>query len=74
MKMKRQVYDVIYHIGIILFGVAMIYPVLWMVSGSLKNNAEILNGGLSLIPPNWRFDNFSTGWQGFAGITFGTFL
>jgi multiple sugar transport system permease protein len=74
MKMKRQVYDVIYHIGIILFGVAMIYPVLWMVSGSLKNNAEILNGGLSLIPPNWRFDNFSTGWQGFAGITFGTFF
>ena len=74
MKMKRQLYDVIYHIGIILFGVAMIYPVLWMVSGSLKNNAEILNGGLNLIPPNWRFDNFSTGWQGFAGITFGTFF
>jgi multiple sugar transport system permease protein len=74
MKFKRQLYDVIYHIGIILFGVAMIYPVLWMVSGSLKNNTEILNGGLSLIPPNWRFDNFSTGWQGFAGITFGTFF
>lgn len=52
----------------------MIYPVLWMISGSLKDNNEILNGALQLIPPNWRVENYLNGWQGFGGITFATFF
>jgi len=74
MKVKKTSLKVMYHLMIILLGASMIYPVLWMVSGSLKNNVEILNGGLNLIPPNWRFDNYITGWQGFAKITFATFF
>ena len=52
----------------------MVYPVLWMVSGSLKNNAEILSGSLNLIPPAWRWDNFSRGWAGFGHVTFATYF
>lgn len=74
MSLKRKVWSMVYHISIVILGAAMIYPVLWMISGSLKNNTEILNGGLGLIPPNWRIDNFVTGWAGFAGITFKTFF
>lgn len=74
MKIKRRIYNLCYHIGIILFGIVMIYPVVWMITGSLKNNIEILNGGLNLIPPNWRFENYVTGWKGFANITFATFF
>ncbi|MCQ4833548.1 hypothetical protein NE473_32195, partial [Hungatella sp. SL.1.14] len=44
--------------------------VLWMISGSLKNNTEILNGGMNLIPPAWRVENFANGWKGFGGISF----
>jgi multiple sugar transport system permease protein len=59
---------------VIIGGFIMIYPVLWMVVGSLKNNTEILNGSLSLIPPNWRWDNFVRGWKGFGGVSFATFF
>jgi multiple sugar transport system permease protein len=52
----------------------MIYPVLWMISGSFKDNSEILRGTLRLIPQNPKLSNYSTGWKGFSGITFGTFF
>ena len=52
----------------------MIYPVLWMISGSFKDNAEILRGTLKLIPENLKLSNYITGWKGFSGISFGTFF
>ncbi len=64
----------IYHIIVLITGFIMIYPVLWMISGSLKNNTEILNGSLNLIPPAWRWDNFVRGWKGFGGTSFRTFF
>ena len=74
MKLRRQFGKVLYHAFVLCFGFIMIYPVLWMITGSLKNNVEILNGSLSLIPPNWRWENFVNGWRGFGGITFATFF
>lgn len=74
MKTKRIINTSAYHILISLFGIVMIYPVLWMISGSFKNNAEILTGTLGLIPPNWRIENYAQGWQGFGGIGFDVFF
>ena len=74
MKVKKTVSTVLYHVFIAALGLVMIYPVLWMVSGSLKNNAEILSGSLELIPPAWRWDNFSRGWAGFGHVTFATYF
>lgn len=74
LKTKRIVSSVLYHLFIAFLGFVMVYPVLWMISGSLKNNSEILSGSLSLIPPNWRWDNFSRGWAGFGHITFSTYF
>ncbi|MBR6003173.1 MAG: carbohydrate ABC transporter permease [Lachnospiraceae bacterium] len=74
MKVKKTVSTVLYHVFIAALGLVMVYPVLWMVSGSLKNNAEILSGSLDLIPPAWRWDNFSRGWAGFGHVTFATYF
>jgi len=63
-----------YHLFILAFGLLMVYPVLWMISGSLKDNSEILTGSLSLIPNTFRWENFSNGWRGFGGISFATFF
>ncbi|NLO10382.1 MAG: carbohydrate ABC transporter permease [Clostridiales bacterium] len=73
-KRKKRIARVIYHVLVLIGGFIMVYPVLWMITGSLKNNTEILNGALSLIPPNWRWDNFVRGWKGFGGVTFATFF
>jgi raffinose/stachyose/melibiose transport system permease protein len=39
-----------------------IYPFLWTVSASLKTQQEIFTSGLSLIPQDWRFENYERAW------------
>lgn len=74
MGIKKKVSKTVYHVFVVLFGLVMIYPVLWMISGSFKDNAEILRGTLNLIPENVKTSNYPTGWSGFGGITFATFF
>ena len=63
-----------FHAFCLLLAALMIYPVVWMLSGSLKTQAELFKSSLSLIPASWRWANFSEGWQGFGGNTFATFF
>lgn len=74
MKTKKIISTVLYHFFIAALGFLMVYPVLWMISGSLKNNSEILSGSLSLIPPAWRWDNYARGFKGFGHVTFTTYF
>lgn len=74
MKLKHNVQKILYHLFVVAFGFMMIYPVLWMISGSFKDNAEILRGTLSLIPVEPKPSNYSTGWSGFGKVTFATFF
>lgn len=74
MMKKKTVKKIIYHVLILAFGFIMVYPVLWMVSSSLRNNSEILTGSLSLVPEVFRWENFANGWRGFGGISFSVFF
>lgn len=74
MHAKRIAKKTIYHVLVILFGIIMIYPVMWMISGSFKDNKEILRGSLSLIPETLKLTNYATGWKGFGKTTFATFF
>ena len=74
MHSKKVLNKTLYHLFVVLFGFVMVYPVLWMVSGSFKGNAEILRGTLALLPNELKLDNYATGWKGFGGTTFGTFF
>ncbi len=74
MKERKIINKVFYHVLVLFFGFLMVYPVLWMISGSFKDNAEILRGTLSLIPEQLKSTNYATGWKGFGGTTFSTFF
>ena len=74
MKEKKLIRKILYHVLVLGFGVIMIYPVLWMISGSFKDNAEILRGTLALIPKEPKLSNYATGWKGFGGTSFATFF
>ncbi len=74
MKTKRIVRNTIYHLFIVVMGLLMIYPVLWMIFGSLKDNQEILQNTYQLLPSEWRWENYTRGWKGFGGTTFTTFF
>lgn len=74
MREKRIVGNTIYHLFIIALGLLMIYPVLWMIFGSLKTNQEILQNTYQLFPKEWKWENYATGWKGFGGTSFATFF
>lgn len=50
------------HIGLIGFGLLMLYPLLWMVSSSFKPTAEIFRAP-GLIPENLTPANYTEGWN-----------
>lgn len=65
---------VLFHTFILCFGLLMIYPVIWMITGSFKTNYEILNKALVLVPEKFDLHNYITGWSGFGRNTFATFF
>lgn len=73
-RKKWKIGHIIATIAIIAGGLVMIYPLLWMVMSSFKENNEIFDQAASLWPEVFRFENYVNGWKGFAGISFGEFF
>ncbi len=73
MKTGIVVRHTLTHVFIILLGLVMIYPVLWMVISSFKPNNLIFSDP-GLIPQAVTTDNYISGWNGYAGTDFGTFF
>lgn len=69
----RKMNGLAVHGFVILFGLFMIYPLLWMFSASFKTNAEIFTG-LRFIPENPVLTNYGNGWKGVSGYSFGRFM
>lgn len=73
-KTKHALRTALYHVSVIAIGLVMIYPVLWMISSSLKPNKDIFVDAHLLIPNELVFSNYVTGWKGIGGISFGVFF
>ena len=63
----------IYHIGVGLLGMLMLYPVVWLVASSFKAPDEVWTSVNNLIPNQFLWSNYAEGWRGFGGISFTTF-
>lgn len=59
---RSRIRSVLKHTGLILFGLVMLYPLLWMVSSSFKPDAIIFREP-GLIPSEVTLDNYSEGWN-----------
>jgi multiple sugar transport system permease protein len=60
------------HVVIILVGVAMIYPLLWLVVSSFRPGDQIFSEP-GLVPRQLTLRNFADGWDA-VGLPFGLFL
>jgi len=74
MKRKRKTSSIIFHIACILFCLTSLYPLLWMISSSLKESQKVFVDAISLIPSSVHLDNYTRGWKGFAGNGFMLFF
>lgn len=61
------------HILIILVGLVMLYPIVWMVVSSFKPNNMIFSN-TSLIPTAVTLEHYTAGWKGVAGVPFWRFF
>ena len=74
MRRKKIINKTIYHVLVTLFGLIMIYPLVWMFMSSFKDTNTIFTTATQLIPEEFKFENYVNGWKGFGGISFGTFF
>lgn len=61
------------HIFIIVLGLVMLYPIIWMIVSSFKPNNMIFSDP-GIIPKEITIENYISGWRGYAGTTFGRFF
>lgn len=63
----RKIWSVILrYLVLILVGLVMVYPLLWMVSATFKNNTEIFSN-IGLIPKNPTFEGYKNAMKSYGG-------
>jgi multiple sugar transport system permease protein len=60
--------------GLVMGGLAMMIPFLWMVSTSLKTRREVFSSAPFSFPTGLHWENYSNMWFALPGVTFGTFF
>src|SRR5690625_7854282 len=63
-----------YHILVSAFALLLLYPVFWLVMSSFKVSSQIFITAESFIPKPFILSNYSQGWEGFGGHSFGVFI
>jgi N-acetylglucosamine transport system permease protein len=59
------------HVFLFVWGTMVVFPLLWVVLSSFKDDAQILKEPLSLIPDALHWDNFARAWgEGHIGAFF----
>ena len=66
MKRRRKIQNFFRYLILIVVGVGMLYPLVWMVFATFKSNAEIF-GSISLLPKEWTFDAYKDLFRMYGG-------
>lgn len=73
MKKKQLIGNGIRYVILILLGVILIFPLVYMFFGTFKSNEEIF-GTLKLLPDTFSLDGYAEGWKGSGQVSFGTYM
>lgn len=60
---KGKIINTIVWILLLFLAVLTIFPVLYVIFGSFKENAELLVGGSNIFPKKWIIDNYISAWN-----------
>lgn len=73
MYKKYKMRSYVKFIILLVFSLAVLYPLIWMVGSSFKPEADIFKD-LGLIPQNFTLENYKIGWQSNGRVTFTTYF
>lgn len=66
MSGKRKILDLFRYVVLIAVGVVMVYPLLWMIGATFKENVEIFSG-IGLIPQNPTLEGYKSAMNSYGG-------
>ena len=66
MERKRKLSNFVRYLVLIAVGLVMVYPLLWMIGATFKNNVEIFSG-IGLIPKNPTLDGYRNAMKSYGG-------
>ena len=61
--LARSLVTIAIHPLALAISVIMVFPFLWMVSSSVKPDTELFRFPPTLIPSQWRFQNYAEAWE-----------
>ncbi|MDX9810713.1 MAG: carbohydrate ABC transporter permease [Sphaerochaetaceae bacterium] len=64
---------IISNLVIIVLGIGMLYPIMWLFTASVKETNTIFTDA-GLWPKDFTLQNYSEGWKGIGIVGFGTFF
>ncbi|MCI9333538.1 MAG: carbohydrate ABC transporter permease [Lachnospiraceae bacterium] len=73
MKKKRILGKAVLYLTLILLGLILVFPLVYMFFGTFKSNQEIF-GSLKILPESFNLEGYQNGWKGSGQIGFGTYL
>jgi multiple sugar transport system permease protein len=75
-SISTKVMDIIVQIFLIVTAIITVYPILYVILGSFKDNQELLLGGIFLIPKKFVIDNYIQAWTmgNFGTYTFNSII
>ena len=72
-RMNKRTKTVLDYLIIIIIGVVMVYPIIWMFFATFKTNEEIF-GSVKLLPEHFSFQYYIEGWKGTGKVTYTNFF
>ena len=69
---KKQLKKGLVYLFLIVFGLFMIYPLVWLFFASFKTNAELF-GTTKLLPESFSLDGLVNGWKSSGKFTYAQF-
>lgn len=73
MKKKNLLGDILIYLFLITLSIFMIYPLLWLLGSTFKDNNEIITS-ISIFPSHLNFDSFIQGWKGNGKVTYSNYF
>ncbi|MEV6944792.1 carbohydrate ABC transporter permease [Streptomyces sp. NPDC051172] len=59
----RTVYWTVFGVVLVLFALAFLFPVYWMVTGAMKSPDEVARTPPALVPEHWRLGGYADAWD-----------
>ncbi|WP_275558771.1 carbohydrate ABC transporter permease [Streptomyces sp. 5-6(2022)] len=59
----RAVYWTVFAAVVVLFAIAFLFPVYWMVTGAMKSPDEVARTPPTLAPKEWHLSGYSDAWE-----------